>query len=338
MIYSMAIGPGGAIQSGMGRIVVLADDWPICSDVPFEIANEPTAEGDMQWQQTYGGSDFDGINSVIQTADGGFALAGYTYSYGAGGMDVWLVRTDARGVPQWQQTYGGSHYDYANAVIKTADGGFALAGCTESFGPGKYYYYNAWLVKTDADGNVEWQQTYGGSDWDGANSVIETADGGFALAGITASYGAGGYDAWLVKTIPPETTPPELSAPEDLAFEEETTGHVITWVVGDRCPGTYAIYTDSGRVDSDTWTNGTITWNVDGLALGTYNVTLFVWDAAHNGVSDTVWVTVMAPETPPETLLLPELLVIRTMVLLSLVTLITLGVRRKYHRKLLEGH
>ncbi len=154
------------------------------------------AQGEVEWQQTYGASDYDKISTVIQTTDGGFALAGRTKSYGVGHYDAWLVKTDAQGEVEWQQTYGGSDYDCANAVIATGDGGFALAGFTYSYGAGRY---DAWLVKTDAQGEVEWQQTYGGSEGDWASAVIEGADGGFVLGGSTESFGAGEADAWLVK-------------------------------------------------------------------------------------------------------------------------------------------
>ena len=203
IIYSLAIGPGGgpggAIQSGMGRIGVLTDDWPIYSDASFEITNELTSitEGDMQWNRTYGGAERDEATALIQTTDGGFALAGYTSSYGTGGEDFYLVKTDVHGTMEWQQTYGGSGDEAATAVIQTTDGGFALAGRTTSYGTGRMDF---WLVRTDAHGTMEWQQTYGGSGSEIAWAVIQTADGGFALAGFTRSYGAGGNDFWLVKT------------------------------------------------------------------------------------------------------------------------------------------
>ncbi|MFQ6124976.1 MAG: kelch repeat-containing protein [Candidatus Heimdallarchaeota archaeon] len=201
MLYSLAIGPGGgpggAIQAEGDRIVVLADDWPICSDTPFEIANEPTAEGDTQWNRTYDVVGFGAVWTGIQTVDGGFALAGHAFSSGTDSIDAWLMKTDASGTMEWQQTYGGANWDLAYAMIQTADGGFALAGWTESSGTS---HSDFWLVKTDAHGEMEWQQTYGGSEGDVANAVIQTVDGGFALAGYTRSFGAGGNDAWLMKT------------------------------------------------------------------------------------------------------------------------------------------
>jgi predicted secreted protein len=153
--------------------------------------------GNLQWNQTYGGAVYDYAYSVVQTSDGGYALAGMTDSYGIGGYDFWLVKTDSSGNPQWNQTYGGASYEIAYSMVKTSDGGYALAGFTASFGAGKYDF---WLVKIDSTGNQQWNQTYGGTEFDYAYSVVQTDDGGYALAGLTNSYGAGYYDFWLVRT------------------------------------------------------------------------------------------------------------------------------------------
>jgi hypothetical protein len=145
------------------------------------------------WHQTYGGSNDERAYSVIETSDGGFALAGYTYNYSAINRDFLLVKTDQQGNMLWNQTYGGNETDAAYSVVETGDGGFALTGRTD-LGAGGIDF---WLVRTDADGNMLWNKTYGGSDLDWAWSVVETGDGGFALAGDTESFGAG---AWLVRT------------------------------------------------------------------------------------------------------------------------------------------
>ncbi len=155
------------------------------------------SDGNEQWNQTYGGADLDSANSMIQTGDGGYAIAGHTSSFGGGGPDFWLVKTDSNGNMHWNQTYGGTNYDFAYSVVQTGDGGYAIAGHTESFGVGAY---DLWLVKTDSDGNEEWNQTYGGTDSDSAYSMVQTSSGGYAIAGSTNSFGAGDMDFWLVKT------------------------------------------------------------------------------------------------------------------------------------------
>jgi hypothetical protein len=149
------------------------------------------------FNKTFGGSGADYAYSVQQTTDGGYILAGYTASFGAGDDDAWLIKTDADGNKVWDTTFGGSEGDCAWAVQKTSDGGYILAGGTDSFGAG---YVDAWLIKTDANGIEQWNKTFGGSDYDEAWSVQQTSDGGYILAGITWSFGAGRCDAWLIKT------------------------------------------------------------------------------------------------------------------------------------------
>ena len=97
----------------------------------------------------------------------------------------------------WNKTYGGTAAERAFSVVATSDGGYALVGTTDSFGAGEDDF---WLVKTDASGNMEWNKTYGGTGDDQAWSLVETSDGGYIIAGSTDSFGAGGYDFWLIKT------------------------------------------------------------------------------------------------------------------------------------------
>ena len=133
----------------------------------------------QKWNMTYGGSGDECAMSVIQTADGGYALAGFTKpncnSSEAGSSDMWLVKTDGDGSMQWNMTYGGAGDDAANCVIQTADGGYLLAGYTNS----NVQSQTTWLVKTDQSGNLQWSKNLQGI---AANSVIQTNDGGYALA------------------------------------------------------------------------------------------------------------------------------------------------------------
>jgi len=152
---------------------------------------------ETEWSRTYGGTSADNAQSVVQTIDGGYAIAGQTESFGAGDLDFWLVKTDADGNMQWTKTYGGASTDYARSVVETSDGGYAIAGGTHSFGAGNADF---WLIKTDDSGNMEWHQTYGGAGIDWASHLVQTSDGGYILAGLTRSFGAGSEDCWLVKT------------------------------------------------------------------------------------------------------------------------------------------
>lgn len=153
--------------------------------------------GNMQWSKHYGGTSWDEANAVIQTSDGGYALAGQTFSYGAGENDFYLVKTDAAGNMQWNKTYGGPSFDRAYSLVQTSDNGYALAGYTRSFSNDPSDF---WLVKTDSNGEFQWARSYGGAGIEGANSLIKTSDGGFAMAGYTTSFGARLFDFYLVKT------------------------------------------------------------------------------------------------------------------------------------------
>ena len=153
-------------------------------------------EGNKVWDKTYGGSQDDGAWSLIQTTDGGYAVAGYTSSKGAGGRDFWVIKLDSQGNIVWDRTYGGRRDDLANSIIQTTDGGFVVAGFTCSKGAGRA---DAWIIKLDSEGNKKWEKTYGGSMADSINSLIQTIDGGFVVAGFTYSKGAGNSDVWIFK-------------------------------------------------------------------------------------------------------------------------------------------
>jgi hypothetical protein len=155
------------------------------------------ANGNVQWAKTYGRTDYDLAFSVQQTSDGGYIVAGVTDYFSAGGYDIFLIKTDANGNIIWAKTYGGTSGDEAYSVQQTSDGGYIVVGHTNSFGAG---YYDIFLIKTDANGNVQWAKTYGGTYSDYASSVQQTSDGGYIVAGTTRSFGAYWYNIFLIKT------------------------------------------------------------------------------------------------------------------------------------------
>jgi len=177
-----------------GRITPSGDDrsdfWLVKTDT----------DGNMLWNKTYGTYAVrDDASSLVQTSDGGYAIAGVT---GMATTDFWLVKTDTEGNMQWNKTYHRSNHDWANSIIKTDDGGYAIAGSADPILGNPSHGSDLWLVKTDENGNEEWNKTMGGTGYDIAFCVVQTNDEGYALAGATASPYGVSLDFWLVKTDP----------------------------------------------------------------------------------------------------------------------------------------
>jgi hypothetical protein len=166
----------------------------------FAICLTSIASAQTSWWRTHGGTNDDEGNSVQQTADGGYIVSGFTYSYGAGYSDVYLIKTDAQGDTLWTRTYGGPHDDAGLSVQQTVDGGYIVSGHTYSFGPGTPDYDNVYLIKTNASGDTLWTRVYGEASHDEGNSIQQTTDGGYIIAGWTQSFGAGREDVYLIKT------------------------------------------------------------------------------------------------------------------------------------------
>lgn len=170
--------------------------------------------GDIQWQKSLGGSNVDDAQSIRQTTDGGYIIAGSSNSSDGdisgnhGNYDYWIVKLDSSGNMQWQKSLGGSSVDMAQSIQQTSEGGYIVAGSSSSndgdvngnHGGGDY-----WIVKLDINGNIQWQKSLGGSSSEQVNSVQQTFDGGYIIAGttvstdgdITISYG--NNDFWVVK-------------------------------------------------------------------------------------------------------------------------------------------
>ncbi|MCD4651168.1 MAG: T9SS type A sorting domain-containing protein [Candidatus Cloacimonetes bacterium] len=153
--------------------------------------------GNVEWNQSYGGGDNDYCQAVHQTSDSGYIMFGKTDSYGAGNYDWWLVKTDVAGVIEWTQTFGTGNSEQGYDVKQTNDGGYIMTG--SGIGPNNSVY-NLGVIKTDPNGVLEWNSLFGTvEESDKGYSVIQTEDGGFAVAGENRSYGAGNRDVWLIK-------------------------------------------------------------------------------------------------------------------------------------------
>jgi hypothetical protein len=149
----------------------------------------------QQWQREFGGIAQERGYSVQQVPDGGYIAAGFTYSFGAGAEDIYLVRTDPYGETLWTRYYGGTGTDEGQCVCLTQDNGFVIAGATSSFGTHDWQFY---LIRTNAAGDTLWTRTYPGLNGAMCNSVSLTPDGGYILAGIEWTGSSTG--ARLVKT------------------------------------------------------------------------------------------------------------------------------------------
>jgi len=149
-----------------------------------------------QWARTYGGGGDDIVHSIQQTSDGGYILAGCTNSFSAGKSDLWILKLSLAGEIEWQRTYGGSEDDVAYSVHQTSDGGYIIAGSTNSFGAGMSDF---WILKLSSQGVITWQQSYGGSGDDVAHSIQQTSDGGYIVGGYTSSLTVGTTMFWVLK-------------------------------------------------------------------------------------------------------------------------------------------
>jgi len=159
------------------------------------------------WERTYGGDTTDVGRSVRQTSDGGYIIAGDTRSQGSGYSDAWLIKTDASGNEVRSKTFGGPKGDLGLSGQQTSDGGYIIAGSTQSYAIDTSSN-DMWLVKTDPNGDVSWSRTFspqGGPS--GACSVQQTRDGGYIITGWTEpNSGQDNFDVGLIKTDPTGNT------------------------------------------------------------------------------------------------------------------------------------
>lgn len=170
--------------------------------------------GNIQWQKSLGGLGDDSVNSIQNTADGGYIVAGDSNSIDGditgnhGGFDYWVVKLDATGNIQWQKSLGGSGNDYGTSIQITVDGGYIIAGDSNSTNgdvTGNHGAEDYWVVKIDSAGTIQWQKSFGGLALDKAQSIITTPDDGYIVAGYSSSsdgdvaVNQGWYDYWLIK-------------------------------------------------------------------------------------------------------------------------------------------
>ena len=207
------------------------------------------------------------------TDDGGYLITGDTRSYGPGGYDIWLIKTDSYGNEMWTRIYGGSLTDDTGYYLKkTSDGGYVVTGTKTSFYTG---LTDAWLIKTDYNGYMQWNLTIDGGEDDWSYSVDEITDGGYIIIGKTNSIGNGDYDLWLIKVElvnyenqPP--TAPDISGPQ---FGNVGVEYEYIFVAEDFDGNDVFYYIDWGDDTYDDWfgpypsgqeATATHAWNSEG--------------------------------------------------------------------------
>lgn len=259
------------------------------------------SSGDATWIKCLGGTSNEEAKSVSPTSDGGYIVAGYTGSSDGqvtgwhGNSDYWVVKLDASGNITWQKAMGGMLYEYATSVIQTSDGGYIVtgyAGSKDGDVTGTHWGGSdddVWVVKLDATGNIIWQKSYGGSREDHGNSIRQTSDGGYIIAGSTTSNDGNvsgrhgtSYDSqdyWLIKIDATGTlewqkclgsagTGTGAGSGNDIAYSVRQTmdgGYVVagTVVIGDTTDTDLTGY--HGHTGSDYWvvklnSTGAIGW------------------------------------------------------------------------------
>jgi hypothetical protein len=179
-----------------GGYVIVGSTWSFGAGEADAYFIRIDEKGNEVWSRTFGGKLYERASSVKQTLDGGFIIAGWTTSFGSGGVDIFLLKLDENGYEQWRRTYGGALDDYGYTVNVIQDSGFVIAGSSLSFGLSRT---DAYVIKTDHQGKVKWSKFFGGAGDEFGRSIIQTADGGFLLAGYTNSFGLGAADAYFVK-------------------------------------------------------------------------------------------------------------------------------------------
>ncbi|MEO1261243.1 MAG: gliding motility-associated C-terminal domain-containing protein [Bacteroidota bacterium] len=216
----------------------------------------------VEWSKNYGGFLNDGANSLIQTTDGGYLSVGSSRSNNQmltsnhGKADYWIVKVDSLGELQWQSSFGGSENDIASDVVQTPDGGYMIVGGAVSFDVdviGNNGSEDVWVLKLDANGNLQWSRTYGGSANERAESIEMTDDGNYIILGYSESFDGdvgqnkGDFDYWLLK----------INGGGDLLWERSFGGSLSDW-------GFDVKQTDDGGfllAGSTISTNGNITGN-----------------------------------------------------------------------------
>ncbi|MFN0031250.1 MAG: hypothetical protein ACKVOR_03725 [Flavobacteriales bacterium] len=163
--------------------------------IAFCLSLSSFSQEDTAIVRTYGGPYFEEGRQIIESMNGGYAVIGTTGSDQTNNTNFYLLRLDEALNCLWSKSLGGSEVEWGYSLVEDAGGNFLLCGYTNSYGAGAY---DVLVYKVDAEGEVIWQQTYGGMDWDFGYKIIAHPDGGYLICGKTYSMGNGGSDGYLL--------------------------------------------------------------------------------------------------------------------------------------------
>lgn len=189
-------GSPAIFEASDGGYVFIGDTYSYGAGGRDILLAKLNSAGSVSWAKSFGGSNFDYSNSIIEASDDGIVIAGRAYGYGPGVFDVLVAKFSSAGDHVWTTTFGGSGNEAAWSIIESSDGNLVLTGWTESFGAGDY---DVLVAKLNNLGGVIWAKTMGGVDEDFGYSIIESSGGGYVLTGQTKSDGAGNIDVLTVK-------------------------------------------------------------------------------------------------------------------------------------------
>jgi len=284
---------GGAQNDGLYDIKVLNDGYLLGGYSQSGISGNKTnanfgtddywiikinTNGVKQWERVYGGGQVDVLVGLESVSDGGYALAGYSFSTPSGNKtnptfgsnlncDYWIVKVDANGVKQWERSFGGTNNDYAFTIIPAHGGGFLVGGYSYSGPTGNktgpnHGLEDFWIVKIDENGNQQWDQVFGGNDFDDNYSILPTTDGGYLLAGESASPISGNKtlgtfglsDIWLLKLAGNSSGNPSLK------IARSGSNAILSWP----SPSTGFALQKISQLGSTNWSNVAETPTDDG--------------------------------------------------------------------------
>jgi hypothetical protein len=301
-----------------------------------------SVSGDIEWQQSFGGSDEDILYSALETSSGEYIVIGQTYSsdgdisQNLGGGDIWLLKLNSTGQLQWEKSYGGSKSDVPFVIKETTGDGYVIAGKTSSNDgdvSGNNGNTDSWVFKIDALGNIEWQNALGGIGIDFFDDIVQTDDGGYVAIGGTASGNTGdvtghhgAFDVWVVKLY----NSGELEWQKTIGGSKSDLGRVIVQtsdnglVIGAETSSTDGDASDHSSESQDWWilklnASGDIQWNkilgggkieICGSLQQTADSGFIIAGQTYSNDGDVsglqgttdIWVVKLSPETTSSTL------------------------------------